>query len=144
MQQFKIDNFLEQRPGEAFPKFESLTATQAGNVWQSWARVASQPSDSSQLIPWIEKRATPLLGVNIEGDEIPLSELFSMLGVEPANNLYVHWDGPLEIDRFTKADLEDRFYDIWYPSADDIEIFDDTFEWMVFVRHFGGVQLWRP
>ena len=38
-------------------------------------------------------------------------------------------------------DLNKHFYDVWYPSSDDIELFDDTLDWIIFVRHYGGVQL---
>ncbi len=31
------------------------------------------------------------------------------------------------------------FSDIWYPSLDDIEIFDLNLNWIVSVRHYGGI-----
>ncbi len=70
-----------------------------------------------------------------------LAQLFTKCGIVPGPVLYLEW-GPLrEIDCFQMKDLNKHFYDVWYPSSDDIELFDDTLDWIIFVRHYGGVQL---
>jgi hypothetical protein len=84
-----------------------------------------------------------MAGVDLDQQRIGLREVFCKCGITPAPTVYVEW-GPLcEIDRFQIEDLFKHFWDVWYPSADDIEIFDDTFDWIVFVRHYGGVEVWR-
>lgn len=36
-------------------------------------------------------------------------------------------------------DLNKYFYDIWYPVAEDIEIFDRECNWMILISHDGDV-----
>jgi len=54
-----------------------------------------------------------------------------------------------KIDKFNKFDgfnadeefddLFKFFSDIWYPSLDDIEIFDINLNWIISVRHYGDI-----
>ncbi|WP_234399978.1 hypothetical protein [Campylobacter concisus] len=36
-------------------------------------------------------------------------------------------------------DLSKFFSDIWYPSLNDIEIFDINLNWIISVRHYGAI-----
>ena len=145
MESFKIENFLRDNPGLPALPFVTLTEIEAGEIWKKLALRAGRPDDTPNgLIQWIERQTQSLPDVNIEETEILLAELFIKSGIDPLPVLYVHWNGPMAIDRLRAVDLAKHFYDVWYPSVDDIEVFDDSLDWVMFVRHYGGVEIWRP
>ena len=92
---------------------------------------------------WLSEQATPLTEVDLDQYEVALPELLRRAGIKPCPVLYVQWSALRDIDRFESEELARHFYDVWYPSADDIEIFDDTLAWLMFVRHYGGVAVWQ-
>ncbi|MGJ5820434.1 hypothetical protein [Paludibaculum fermentans] len=145
MEFFKIESLLRKNPGALPPQFASLTEDQEREVIDRLLSSAGRPEGPPQVVlTHILQQSKPLAGVDLDKQEIDLSQVFEKCGVVPRPTIYVEW-GPLrEIDRFQTEDLIKHFYDVWYPSADDIELFDETFSWIVFVRHFGGVQVWRP
>lgn len=56
-------------------------------------------------------------------------------------HLYVCWDYFYAIDRFDFNDIVKYFSDIWYPSVDDIIIFDDSYKVCMMIRHDGVIYL---
>jgi hypothetical protein len=144
MQSFKIENFVRENPGVSPPRFQSLTDSEASTLVERLLTSAGQPKGTRrEIMQCLSEQATPLTDVNLDEDEVALHELFSRTGIKFGPVVYVQW-GPLrEIDRFETEELARYFYDVWYPSADDIEMFDDTTAWVIFVRHYGGVEVWQ-
>lgn len=58
-----------------------------------------------------------------------------------AQKVYINWHRFDKIDQMQFPDLMGHFDDIWYPGADDIDIFDDSLNWVASVSHFGNVRL---
>ena len=54
--------------------------------------------------------------------------------------MYINWSDFKDIDVLDLEDVLRYFYDIWFPGMDDIEIFDETFNWLVSIRHDGVVS----
>jgi hypothetical protein len=144
MQPFKIENFLRENPGSRPPRFVPLTDSEASELVEKLLVSAGRPNGTPEAIMrWLSERATPLEDVNLDKGKVALQDLFRKSAINPGPVLYVQW-GPLrDIDRFQTDELGRYFYDVWYPSADDIEIFDDTLAWLMFVRHYGGVEVWH-
>lgn len=141
---FKIASFIKDHPGTLPPNFEHLTSDAAEELWLKLAGKNGRPKGSTnEMLLWLRQHATPIADLNIEDMEVPLSEIFTRCEVDAGSPLYLHWDQPHDIDQFQRSELEKYFYDIWYPIADDIEIFDQTLDWVLFVRHYGGIDLWR-
>ena len=144
MQAFKIDNFLQANPGSSPPKFVHLTDAEATQLLKGLLLQAGPPMGThEEKIRWLSERATLLADVNLERDELALRLLFKELRISPGPGLYLQWGALRDVDRFQTEELDKYFYDVWYPVADDIEIFDDTLAWMIFVRHYGVVEIWR-
>src|SRR5450631_1809814 len=116
MESFKIENFLRDNPGLPAPPFVPLTEIEAVRMWKKLALRAGRPDDTpTALIQWIEGQTQSLPNVNIEETKILLTELFIKSDVNPLPMLYVHWNGPMAIDRLKTVDLAQHFYDVWYP-----------------------------
>lgn len=145
MQKFKIDNFLRENPGMAPPSFVPLTDAAVNELVETLLINAGCPAGvPKDVLRELSANATPVTGVNLEQEELELQVLFGKSGINPGPVLYVEWGAMREIDRFQTADLNRHFYHVWYPGADDIEIFDDSLTWLMFVRHYGSVHVWRP
>ena len=145
MEAFKIGNFIRENPGSPPPKFVALKASEVGEFAEKLLTTSGQPKGTPEdLIRWLSAHADPVQGVNLDEGDMPLRKVFDRSGITPGPVLYVEWGSLRDIDRFETEELERLFYDVWYPGADDIEIFDDTLEWLMFVRHYGGVEIWRP
>jgi hypothetical protein len=145
VEQFKIDNFIRANPGSTPPRFVAVTEAHAKELVDRLLAKAGRPSGTpAEILQQLSAQSKRLADVDVEEDEIPLVTLFEKAGIVPMPFVYVEWGALQDLDRFKLEDLSEHLYDVWYPSADDIEIFDDTLDWIMFVRHYGGIEIWHP
>lgn len=81
------------------------------------------------------------LSTNAESNIFSLTELISSLNIVARDFVYVNWYRFDRIDKIKLTDLCENFEYIWYPGSDDIEVFDDSLEWMISISHGGQVSL---
>ena len=72
-------------------------------------------------------------------DEFFKIDKFSKLGIATPNEICINFNKFESIDILHFDDLSKFFSDIWYPSLDDIEIFDINLSFILSVRHYGGI-----
>jgi hypothetical protein len=101
-------------------------------------RIASafDPSGMPSLI------ASDIPDVKPSEEGFVLSDLFVRLKLE-AKNIYINWSRFDDIDEMSALEFSAVFHDLWYPSSDDIEIFDQGQKWVLLIRHFDVVQILR-
>jgi hypothetical protein len=92
-----------------------------------------------ELLETLQARAEYFSGVNAE-QEFDLPGLTSELGFTPHADVLVNWHRFDQIDRLALSDFSKYFDDIWYPGSDYIEVFDESVDWLVLVRHDGVVS----
>ncbi|KPA90347.1 hypothetical protein ACMGT0_20260 [Pseudomonas sp. RHF3.3-3] len=78
---------------------------------------------------------------NAADDHFSLSECFQYLGIRSRERVFINWGRFDDIDALRTTDLFKVFSSIWYPGVDDIEIFDESLNWMVAIAHDGTVAL---
>ena len=145
MQAFKLENFSRAHPDTDPPEFSPLTASEEASEVAKLLKQAQHSTGSpEELLRQLAKQAQPIATVNLDERPIELRRVFEMCGISPESVLFVQWGPFRNIDRFNRVELEKYFYDIWYPAADDIELFDGTAKWIIFVAHYGAVRVWRP
>jgi hypothetical protein len=83
------------------------------------------------------------MGVNSLSDDFRLSQVLWRLRILPPEYVFVNWYRFDDVDEIKFADLESHFTDIWYPSSDDIEVFDSSLKWLIAVSHDGSVGICR-
>ena len=145
MQEYKIANFKRSNPLRSFPPFRRLGSEEGRKLA---ARLAERlrlppPIDSLRLVRRIESCLKPVSGVNPLADGFKLSQLFWQLQIEAPDSVFVNWYRFDDVDEFQFADLETHFGDVWYPSSDDIELFDTSLTWVIAVSHDGSVGVCR-
>ena len=143
MQTFKTANFKKDKPGHAFPQFESLEPSETQAIRVSLgARLGLSPAANSlELARCVDQRARTLPDMDAEDSSFDLAGALSAEGIRPRPNVYVNWYRFDEIDRMSFGDLAANFDDVWYPSSDDIDIFDDSVSWILSVSHEGAVKV---
>lgn len=140
MDSVKIENFSREKPGFEFPRFTSLTPNDCAQFRSTIAERLGLTAHSEplKLLETLQARAKYLSGVNAE-QGFDLSSVITELGVTPDAHVLVNWYRFDQIDRIALSDISEHFDDIWYPGSDDIEIFDESIDWLVLVRHDGVV-----
>ena len=137
----KVQNFSRQYPSTEFPRFTSLAASECAQLRHAIATRLGLDVRSEPLVVLNTLCATAksLTSVDAE-DGFNLRTLISGLGLKPRTEVLVNWYRFDKIDRIALSDLSTHFDDIWYPSSDDIEIFDESLDWFVLIRHDGRVS----
>ncbi|MEM7513192.1 MAG: hypothetical protein AAF388_19850 [Bacteroidota bacterium] len=136
MDQFKIDLF-EKEYKRSFLEYRSLTQEESKAIKEQ-IYDKFRISITALFGRWLEK-SLQFYSVNNAKDEFKLEMFLSDISIEFNERVFINWNRFDEIDVFSIADLDKYFYDIWYPSADDIEIFDESLDWIVSIRHDGRI-----
>lgn len=125
MRDFKIQFFEEDNPGKKFPSF----------------RVASKEDSvahKTRISHFIKSIMDddPVADFDANKSEFSLSEVWNRVNVAPQDNLLLEFDGEL-VTEMRRVDVEQFLSDIWYPTSDDLFIFDSSAEWLLLVHHSG-------
>jgi len=146
MDHSKIDNFSKTHQGESFPKFRSLSSGECAVVRTRVLALLHLGPDASGLdiLKALHGRDGRHLGeVSLE-QPVDLRELLRGLPLVAHHQVFLNWHHFDEIDVIDVDDLSKNFDDIWYPSVDDIEIFDESQTWFLSVSHDGRLTLLEP
>lgn len=132
MERFKIDLF-EKEHNRRFPRYSELTKEKCLEI-QSTIAIKYNIS-SGNLNSELELQRQYHTGALSDNFEL-MSELM-IAGINPSKYIYLNWHNFEKIDRFYLSDLNRYFYDIWFPVADDLDLFDETLDWILSIRHDG-------
>lgn len=143
MEEFKVLNFKGTFPHRDFPWYRSLDREEAKKLRERLSIAFSVSDDISdgELLLKLKNLGEAINGVNAEDEAFNFTALASSVGITLGEMVFVVWSGFCDIDQFRAVDIADYFSDIWYPSADDIEIFDESCEWMIFISHEGYISV---
>ena len=141
MHDIKRKRFATQHPGVEFPTIEPVSANQATALRICLASAAHFPPevDNLALTHHLDSILRPVDNHDARAPDFNLADVARDLGIDPKKWVYVNW---YRYDRLDKIDFESLvkyFPSIWYPSSDDIELFDDTCSWILGIDHTGGV-----
>jgi hypothetical protein len=142
MEQFKINNFLEDCPNSDFPEFMSLEPEICTKILQNlYLKIGLGRSQNSlKIFEKIHNRSDVVSKIKEPKDFILLN-LLNEYKINHSEELLIHWYRFDDIDRLQAKNLSEFFEYLWYPAADDIEIFDDGLKWILSIHHSGEVRL---
>ena len=145
MEEFKIELFEEENGNDSFPNFKSLDKESLQHIQKSIKLKLNLEGnvDMLQVIKKLAESQNILSPYNAKSESFSLIECFNELEVKTNESVWVNWYRFDEVDEFKLLDLDKYFDDIWFPDSDDIEIFDNSLDWVVSVRHDGQVFLWK-
>ena len=135
MDQIKLENFRKEY-GFDMPIIRSWSAGECLKIRENLLHKFSL-DDIDEFFK-IDKFSR-LDGFNADEENFDIKTAFSELGIATPNEICINFNKFENIDILRFDDLFKFFSDIWYPSLDDIEIFDLNLNWIVSVRHHGGI-----
>ena len=135
MDQIKLENFRKEY-GIKMPIIRSLPAGECLKIRENLLHKFSL-DDIDEFFK-IDK-FNRLDGFNANEENFDLKTAFSELGIAMPNEICINFNKFESIDILRFDDLFKFFSDIWYPSLDDIEIFDINLNWIISVRHYGVI-----
>ena len=80
-------------------------------------------------------------GLNAGDENFDLENVTQTAGISVHDKVFVNWYHFDKIDTLAFKDLAVFLGYIWYPSSDDIDIFDSSFSWIVSITHQGEVYI---
>ena len=135
MDQIKLENFRKEY-GFDMPIVRSLLAGECLKIRENLLHKCSL-DDIDEFFK-IDK-FSKLDGFDADEVNFDLKTAFGELGIATPNEICINFNKFESIDILYFDDLSKFFSDIWYPSLDDIEIFDINLNWIVLVRHYGAI-----
>lgn len=142
MDKIKVDNFLREYQGLQFPRYISLNNKECLRISQSLqiSFGLKKIIDGLRLVKEFDSLAIPL---NLNADttqDFSISKLLHSLKINANSEVYVNWYRFDKIDLLNLLDLNNFFNDLWYTNLDDIDIFDNSFEWILSINHDGYIK----
>ena len=135
MDQIKLENFRKEH-GFEMPIIRSLPYDECLEIRENLLyKFSLQNIDEFFKIDKFSR----LDGFNANEENFDLKAVFNKLGIAKPNEICINFNKFESIDILHFDDLSKFFSDIWYPSLDDIEIFDINLNWIVLVRHYGAI-----
>ena len=135
MDQIKLENFYKEY-GFDMPIIRSLPYDECIKIRENLLHKFSL--DDVEEFFKIDKFSR-LDGFSADEENFDLKALFGKLNIATPNEICINFNKFESIDILHFDDLSKFFSDIWYPSLDDIEIFDLNLNWIVSVRHYGRI-----
>jgi hypothetical protein len=140
MHELRIKHFKTDNPDLSFPWFRSLDKIEGEELFQKLLKrhevFESKSLADLVILLWDKKK--PVDDMNAEDKNFDLAKVVNSIGIEPNEKVFISWS-IFEVDQVHFTDLVKYFDDFWYPSSDDIEIFDSTQNWVIFVDHGGNL-----
>jgi len=136
MEDFKIELF-EQEYEINFPNFVHLSENECLLLINKISKRFDL--EINNLIQTISLRQSYMENIDAK-DGFNLIETLNSISILPLPKIYINWYQFDNIDLLDTSDLNKYFYDIWFPSADDIDLFDESLNWLVSIRHDGIVS----
>lgn len=141
MDDFKITNFERENPNKKFPGVISLKEKETKKIFDIFKqRMDSKFIDGLELVRKLDMVENTVLDINAKSENFYLTEVFAKLDIFPKDNVYINWYRYDKIDQMQFNDLAQYFNYIWYPDSDDIDLFDDSFSWIVSINHEGIIK----
>lgn len=143
MDKIKIDNFRKVHHGVDFPKYVSLDTAVTKKIQSLIAQKLGLEiySDGLALVRKIDSLGELCAGIDAASEEFSLRKALFHEGIKSSGDVYVNWYRYDTIDKIGLDDFDRYFDDVWYPSVDDIDVFDDSLAWVLSVSHDGKVKM---
>jgi hypothetical protein len=142
MKNFKIRNFEKHHPSKQFPWFEALDSFETTSLREKLSKKLRLATHNPlSITKGIDNLGIALKEFRPNESDFTIERVLSHLNIVPSEKVYINWHQYDDIDERRFADLANNFEDIWYPAADDIDIFDSSLCWILSISHDGNVKV---
>jgi hypothetical protein len=142
MNEIKIINFKKEHPETSFPAYRELPLHECMAITDSISKKHNiRASTPLEFLEMLNKRQKDVESENADCASFNLRSVLTKLHIQPLDMVFINRWRFDQIDSMSFDDVSKYFDDIWYPSADDIDIFDSSFEWILSIDHAGYLKL---
>ena len=139
MEAFKLVNFKHEH-NTNMPIVRSIEGSECEAVCRSLFR-NWHVNTLEEFFKKEEQEFVLLDDINAEDDDLDWNKVFNSIGYLFLTRFSSTFERFNNIDVFPIQKTFCKYFDdIWYPAADDIEVFDASFNWIVSVKHYGAVH----
>jgi hypothetical protein len=140
----RVRQFERDHPSETFPRVSHLSEQEGAQIRNSLARRIGLEAgvDPLVLTRELRRRSQRLQGINAEAS-FDLNTAFHAAHIRPAQQVLLNWHRFDEISGMALEDVIARFDYLWYPSADDLDLFDHSLAWLLSVTYQGDIYVLR-
>jgi hypothetical protein len=146
IEDFKIERFKIDFPDAEFPVVHALPSEKCVDLKRKLAEklgLATNVAPVQLLETLYNSFHIEQAGFVTTDPGFNLDTLLTESGVRTPQQVCINWNQFDHVDEIKLTDLVKYFHYFWYPSSDDIEIFDNTLRWVTLVRHDGAVRVVR-
>jgi len=142
MQEYKIENYEKEHGLGTFFPFRHLTHEESVFLRDNLRNRLKLSQDTSvqNMAQLIYDKSVPIEGVDAQNDGFNLQDVVNRLEIKLPEKIYLNWYLYDDIDEIRASDLLDKFNDIWYPSADDLDLIDPQMNWILVIHHYGMIS----
>jgi hypothetical protein len=139
----KVEDFVGEESDETFPEFHSLNESELLCHRNRLRDVFG--CDKSMPILDVFSRVVQLSkfisNISAKDSDFDFSNVLNSEGIKSKGEIYIDWKRFDDIDCMQLPLFTKYFDDIWYPEADDIYIYDETFKWFLLITHYGAISI---
>lgn len=139
----KIKVFEVDFPGRPFPWYRLLDEQECADLRAGLQGRIGKVGEwqPSELLEEMWRKATMLDGD--PGDEVAFDPrvLMESLGLVPSQKVYLDWSAFTEVYEMRFSDFAEFFHSLYFPSSDDLTVFDDTLSWILWLLHYRALAL---
>lgn len=135
--------YVQESGDEDFPFFVTLDSNEASQHEERIKEIYgfAMEVDSRDLLNYMAKNSQLVSKFRAEDCDFNFMEMLKSLHLSPKIVIYIDWHRFDKIDKISVEKFSDFFDDIWYPQADDMFLYDDSFSWFVLISHHGAISI---
>jgi hypothetical protein len=138
MNKHRVERFLAGNPKiseKSIPSLNSFEIERAKNKIKNKIGLSLDTSDL-EFLRFIHENSYLLNNVCAKDISFKLkSDNFG------EKNVYLVWDDWRDVDRISVNDFLENFDCIWFPVADDLDVFDEDGLWALLIEHTGQLKI---
>ena len=138
MENFKLENFKLDHPEERTFDVNVSKDITVREVQARLCKKFSQETIGIDLVKVIREKSLYIGDVSES-----VSKIFNQEGIKQPETIFLNWYRFDAFDEMLFSDFIKCFDYIWYPSADDLDIFDQSLSWILSIDHDGSIFLWK-
>ncbi|MBR3482957.1 MAG: hypothetical protein IKH45_08795 [Neisseriaceae bacterium] len=136
MQQHKIDNFLREYPEQQFPQVCKLSEKECLSIKTIIMKNFCKNNEIDYLLNKLTQPENHCGNIDKDGVEL----IYKLINENTTQDfILIDWGKFDDIDKMAVNDFIKYFDDIWYPVADDIDVFDKSCSWIMRIAHWGDI-----
>jgi len=81
--------------------------------------------------------------MNATADDFGVPEVWKRTAITAGDEVLLSFDAMQTVLQMRRVDVERWFDYIWYPTSDDLYLFDSTMSWLLYVHHDGHLYVVR-